>query len=90
MGSSKGELLGDDSVPVGVGLLDGEGGVAGNVAVVEWSADSIEGHGLGGEGSKTGLKLNKLKVMQILFVPLSSLLRLFCRLLTKDDTTMSF
>ena len=62
--SSKGELLCDDSVPVGVGLLDGERGVAGNVAIVEWSANGVEGHGLGGEGSKAGLKSNKLKVMR--------------------------
>ena len=55
MGSSEGELLGDNSVPVWVGLLDGKGGVAGNVAVVEWSADGVEGYGLGGEGSKAGL-----------------------------------
>ena len=55
VGSSKGELLGDDSMPVGVGLLDGERGVAGNVAIVEWSANGVEGHGLGGEGSKASL-----------------------------------
>ena len=44
---SQGEGLGDESAPVWVGLLDGEGWGPGDITVEEWSADSVEGHSLG-------------------------------------------
>ena len=61
---SQGEGLGDKSAPGWVGLLDGEGWGPGDVTVVEWGADSVEGHGLGQandqEGSKAGLLIKKI------------------------------
>ena len=59
---SKGKLFGNNSVPVGIGLLNGEGGCAGNISIKEWGSNSIEWYGLSGQSHEKGHKAN-LKVI---------------------------
>ena len=59
---SQGKGLGDKTAPVGVGLLDGEGGSPGHVSIEEGGADSVEGGGLSLGSKSSNASLKKARV----------------------------
>ena len=73
MSSAQGESLGDQTLPVRVGLLNVEGGGPDHVSVVEGGAHSVEGKGLShpneGKSHKAGLKCVNMQVLFLVVKP---------------------
>ena len=73
MSSAQGESLGDQTLPVWVGLLNVEGGGPDHVSIVEGGAHSVEGKGLShaneGKSHKAGLKFVNMQVLFLFVKP---------------------